>query len=120
MFPRLRQLHTLGRLVLLWFVLSLGVAVAAPIVHPQSMELVCSSAGAVKVVVQTDDGAQELGASQADCPLCVLTGAPPPPAPLAGVPSVQPLGHAVQPIPAARLAAATAAPLPARGPPVLS
>ncbi len=120
MLASLRYLHALGRLVLLWFVLSLGVAVASPLVHPQAMELVCSSAGAVKVIVQTDDGAQELGASHMDCPLCVLTGAPPP-APLAiEAPSVQPLAHAVQSIPAARLAAATAAPLPPRGPPAFS
>jgi len=43
---------------------------------------------------------------------------PPPPAPAAlALPHSQPLGHALQPIEAARLAAATAAPLPARGPP---
>ncbi len=106
--------------MLAWFVLSLGVAVASPVVKPRAMELVCSAAGAVKVIVQTDDGAQEMGASHVDCPLCVLTGAPPPAAPLAVVPTVQPLGRAVQSIPAARIAAATAAPLPARGPPAFS
>ncbi|SDD04778.1 Protein of unknown function [Variovorax sp. CF079] len=115
--PRIRLLK-LGRFVLLWFALSLGVAVASPIVNPQAVELVCSSAGAVKMVVQTDDGAQELGMSHMDCPLCVLTGAPPPAAAVA-LPSPLPLAHAVQPIPAARIAAATAAPLPARGPPAL-
>ena len=120
MFASLRPLHAIGRFVLLRFVLSLGVAVASPLVHPQAMELVCSSAGAVKVIVQTDDGAQELGATHMDCPLCVLTGAPPPAAPLAEVPAIQPLAHAVRSIPAARLAAATAAPLPARGPPAFS
>jgi hypothetical protein len=116
----LRHISCLGRLVLLWFVLSLGVAVAAPLVHPQTMELVCSSAGAVKVVVKTDDGARELGASHLDCPLCALTGAPPPPAQAPRFEHPLPLGHALQPIPAARLAAATAAPLPARGPPALA
>ncbi|MES2533060.1 MAG: DUF2946 family protein [Pseudomonadota bacterium] len=119
----LRHTHRLGligRCVLLWFVMSLGAAVASPMVHPQAMELVCSAAGAVKVIVQTDDGAQELGASHMDCPLCVLTGAPPPAAPLADIPSPLPLGRAVQPIEAARIAAATAGPLPARGPPVFS
>jgi hypothetical protein len=114
----LRHAHHLGRLVLLWFALSLGVAVASPIVNPQAVELVCSSAGAVKMVVQTDDGGQELGMSHMDCPLCMPTGAPPP-APMVALPSLLPLAHAVQPIPAARIAAATAAPLPARGPPAL-
>jgi hypothetical protein len=114
----LRHAHRLGRLVLLWFVLSLGAAVASPVVNPQAVELVCSSTGAVKMVVQTDDGAQELGVSPMDCPLCMLTGAPPP-TPAVALPSPLPLAHAVQPIPAARIAAATAAPLPARGPPAL-
>jgi hypothetical protein len=113
-----RQLGHIGRFVLLWFALSLGVAVASPIVNPQAVELVCSSAGAVKMVVQTDDGAQELSVSHMDCPLCMPTDAPPPTAAVA-LPSPVPLAHAVQPIPAARLAAATAAPLPARGPPAL-
>ena len=106
------------RFVLLWFVLSLGVAVASPIVHPQAFELVCSSAGVAKAVVQTDEGAQEIGASHLDCPLCMPVGAPPPP-PVVVLPPVLPLAHAVQPIPAAILAAATALPPPARGPPSL-
>ena len=112
----LRHAHRLASFVLMWFVLSLSVAVASPVVHPQAVELVCSASGAVKAVVQTDDGAQEMGASHLDCPLCVLTGAPPP-TPVVALPAVQPLALAVQSIPAARIAAATAAPLPARGPP---
>lgn len=115
----LRHTRNLARLVLAWFVLSLGVAIASPVIHPQAMELVCSAAGAIKVVVQTDDGARELGASHLDCPMCVPTGAPPPVAQVVDLPGILPLGRAVQSIPAARLAAATAAPLPARGPPAL-
>jgi len=115
----LRHAHHLCRWVLLWLVLSLGAALASPIVHPQAVELVCSTAGGVKMVVQTDDGAQELGMSHMDCPLCMSTGAPPPAAAAVALPSPLPLAHAVQPIPAARIAAATAAPLPARGPPAL-
>lgn len=115
-----RQLTQIGRLVLLWFALSLGAAAASPLVNPQSMELVCSSAGAIKVVVKTDDGARELGASLLDCPLCAIAGAPPPSAEVPQFVHPLPLGHALQPISAARLAAATAAPLPARGPPSLA
>jgi hypothetical protein len=100
----------------MWFVLSLGVAAASPVVHPQAVELVCSSAGAVKVIVQTDDGAREMGASHLDCPLCAATGAPPS-TPVVALPAVVPLAHAVQPIEAARIAAATASPPPARAPP---
>jgi len=113
----LRTIAALHRLVLAWFLLSLGVAVASPVIHPQAMELVCSAAGTVKIVVQTDDGVRDLGASAMDCPLCVLGGAPPAAAAVAKAASPLPLGHVLQSIPAARLAAATAAPLPARGPP---
>ena len=115
-----RFLGLVGRCALLWFMLSLGVAVASPIVHPQAMELVCSSAGSIKAVVQTDDGVQEVGASHMDCPLCLLTGAPPPSSAAAAFDLPLPLGRVLQSIPAARLAAATAAPLPARGPPTFS
>ena len=114
----LRRAHHLCRLVLLWFVLSLGVAVASPMVNPQAMDLVCSTAaGTTKIVVQTDEGAQALGASQMDCPLCVPSGAPAPSARAADLPNLLPLSYAVQPTEAARIAAATAAPPPARGPP---
>ncbi len=116
----LRHAHLLGRLVLLWFVLSIGAAVASPLVNPQALELVCSSVGEVKVIVQTDDGGEELGAAHMDCPLCIPSGDAPPPAMVALPPAVLALGRAVQPIPAARIAAATGAPLPARGPPLFS
>jgi len=115
-----RFLGLVGRWVLLWFALSIGAAVASPIVHPQAIELVCSSAGSIKAVVHTEDGVQEMGASHMDCPLCVLTGAPPPSPSAAVFDLPLPLGRVVQSIPAARLAAATAAPLPARGPPAFS
>jgi len=114
----LRRAHRLISFVLIWFALSLGVAIASPVVHPQAMELLCSSAGAVKMVVQTDHGLQEVGGAHMDCPLCVIAGAPPP-TPAVVLPAIHPLAHAVQPIPAARIAAATAAPMPARGPPSL-
>ena len=103
---------------MLCFTLSLGVAIASPMVHPQAFELVCTSAGAVKAVAQTDDGPRELGMGHADCPMCLLAG-PLPPASTAALPTPLPLSHAVQSIPAARIAAAIAPPLPARGPPAL-
>lgn len=107
------------RWVLLWFALSLGAAIASPVVHPQAVELVCSSAGSVKAIVHTDDGAQELGMGHMDCPLCVLAGAPPV-TPTVELPVLMPPSRAVQPVAAAHIAAATAAPPPARGPPSLS
>lgn len=73
--------HTLRqftRWVALWFVLSLGAAVASPLINPQAMSLICSGAGVMKVIVQTDDGAVELGSHGLDCPLCANLAAPPP------------------------------------------
>jgi len=107
------------RWVLLWFALSLGAAVASPLVHPQAVELVCSNAGSLKAIVHTDDGAQELGAGHMDCPLCVLTGAPPATTPIVELPVLPPAARVPRPTPSAHIAAATAAPLPARGPPSL-
>ena len=115
----LRHARLLARLVLVWFVCALGVAVASPMVHPQAMEMVCSSGGAVRLLIKTDNGVQEMGAHSLDCPLCLVGGAPPQQAaPMPAAP-VQPLAYVLRSIPAARLAARTAAPLPARGPPTL-
>jgi hypothetical protein len=107
------------RWALLWFALSLGAAIASPMVHPVSMELVCSASGSVKAIVHTDDGAHELGTGHLDCPLCVLGGAPPA-APGVSLPAVVPAVHAAAPIAHTHIAAITAAPPPARGPPPLS
>lgn len=114
----LRTLTLLPRLALVWFVLSLGVAAASPLVHPQEMEMVCGGGAIVTLVLHTDEGTQELDAAAMHCALCMPTGAPPPCPASPTVSAPLPLAHAVQSIPAARIAAATAAPLPARGPPV--
>ena len=65
----IRSLRWLARCVLAWFVLSIGVAVASPLVHPQAMELICSGSGAIKVLVKTDDGAKELPSHTLDLSL---------------------------------------------------
>ncbi|MBS0292424.1 MAG: hypothetical protein JSS01_07890 [Proteobacteria bacterium] len=121
LFHRLRQLAPgiLGRLVLAWFALSLGAAIASPLVNPRAVELVCSSTGVMKVVAKTDDGTQETGATHLDCPMCMPLAAPPPVAVGGTVPPPSCLSCALRPVSAARIAAATAAPLPARGPPDL-
>ena len=75
----LRNFTFLARLVLAWLVLSLGVAVASPIVKPQNVLLVCSGSGAMKVLVTADDGSTaEVGSTNMDCPLCASFLAPPP------------------------------------------
>ncbi len=112
----LRQATWLARLVLGGLLLSLGVALASPIAKPQSVEMICSGAGVVKFIVQTDDGAQEMGNMPMDCPMCQSFAAPPPVVPgWVAPPSV--LAHALTPVAAAHIAWVARAPLPSRGPP---
>jgi hypothetical protein len=112
----LRQARMLARVVLAWFVLSVGLAIAAPIVQPQSLALVCSAAGAVKLLPSGDEGSKLPSGHLLDCVLCLAMAAPPPVAPAMAI-AVQPLAYALQGIPAAHIAWRTASPLPARGPP---
>lgn len=112
----LRNTPWLARLALLWFALTLGVAVASPIMNPQEEMLICTSAGMVKVVLHADGSVSSSPSGEAFCPLCVTGGAPPSFVSVI-LPSLQPLGRVLESIPAARLAAATAAPPPSRGPP---
>jgi hypothetical protein len=46
----LRQSKLIARLVLVWFALSVTAAVAAPVLNPQNLTLVCTAAGQVKLV----------------------------------------------------------------------
>jgi hypothetical protein len=116
----LRNAHLIARFVLVWFALSIGVAIASPLVKPQAMELVCSSAGVMKLLVKTDDGSKEVASGTMDCPLCATNMAPPPPVARLSAEPAQPLAYVQQSIPAAHIASLTAAPLPARGPPAFS
>ncbi len=116
--PALRHVRFLARLILAWFVASLGAAVAAPLVHPQRIEWVCSAGGEPRWVVA---GAGEDAAVPAhhglECPLCLPTVLPPPPS-RAGAPVQPPLTH----LPALRyrapLATPAGAPFPPRAPPL--
>lgn len=114
----INAIQTVARFVLVWFALSLGAAIASPLVAPVSAELVCSGAGAIKLLVKADSQAQDLAGDHAsmDCPLCASHGAAPPLMSFQPEPPA-PLAHALRPIPAARMAALTAPPLPSRGPP---
>ena len=115
-----RTFYAMRLWVLAWFMASLGVAIAAPIVHPQPIQLICSSTGTIMLVMQSDDGTmKKMGSSGMDCPLCSPAGAPPTPDTHGSLIAPPPLAHALQPVEAAHIAAATAAPLPARGPPSL-
>jgi hypothetical protein len=112
----LRNARFITRFMLVWFALYLGAAVAAPLVKPQTTTLICTGAGLMKLVVQTDDGNPEGLSVMLECPLCA-TGNAPPPSFTVQVEPRQPLAYALQRIPSAHIALRTAAPLPARGPP---
>ena len=104
------------RWVLLWFGLSLAAAIASPLLHPQAAQMVCSSAGIMKLVVQTDDGFTEVVGLALDCPLCAHVGAPPPTlAQLLAAPLER--TFYLLPLQVARIAALLRSPLQARAPP---
>ena len=111
----LRSARFLARFVLAWFALVVAAAAATPVFQPQSLEWICSGGG-MKLVAPAagDDAGTPPQVASLDCPLCFAV-APPPPVSVDVLP--QPLGRALQPIPSARIAALTAAPPPARGPP---
>ncbi len=115
----LRLARSLARLVLVWFALALGAAIASPFVQPKSIELVCASGGAMKLIVKSADGSEAASSHTLDCPLCATVSAPPPAfAPVTAAPSS--LAHALRPLAAAHIAGRAAAPLPPRGPPLFS
>jgi hypothetical protein len=113
----LRNTPWLARLALLWFVMTVGVAVASPMVNPQQELIICSAAGMVKVKLHADGSISTEANSELSCPLCVVGNAAPPalvslqPAPVLALTYVQP-GIVIDP-----LVAHSAAPPPSRGPP---
>jgi hypothetical protein len=113
----LRNTTHIIRFVLVWFALSVGVAIASPMVQPKAMDMVCTSTGSMKLVVQgdDDDGAKS-ASSTLDCPLCANIIAPPS-AINTSLTHASPLSHALLPHVAAHIASLTAPPLPSRGPP---
>ncbi|MDP3136287.1 MAG: DUF2946 domain-containing protein [Burkholderiaceae bacterium] len=113
---RLRTARHLARLVLVWFALSIGAAIASPLIKPQAMELICTGAGEMRLLIKSADGGEQASMSLLDCPLC--TSLAPPPVGHLEVQAAPALARAVQSIPSARIAALLAAPLPARGPPL--
>lgn len=104
-------------MVLVWFGLVLGSAVAASLTGATSIQLVCTSGGALKALEtgDADGGARPL--SPLDCPLCLTVSPPPLLRGIAAVPARGALAGGPWPaVPA--LAAAAAPPLPSRGPPL--
>ncbi len=116
---KLRSIKLLPRLWLVWFVLSVGIAVASPIFKPQSMDLVCSGAGVMKLVQTGDDADGKSTVQKLDCPLCTTPSAPPCELAFKAEPP-SPLAYALKSIPSATIAGWTLSPLPPRGPPAFS
>ena len=114
---KLRSSSLLARLVLAWFMATLGVAVASPAVRPLSMQVLCSAAGSIKVLVTDDDGrVVDSGHHSLDCSLCFAAAPPTSPVSTASLPS-HATAHVLEPAYVAHIAALVGAPLPPRGPP---
>ena len=114
----LRQAKSFARFMLVWFVMSLGVASASSLVSPKAMEIVCTAGGVMKLVPSDNNNADSHEHTMPDCAMCLLVALPfQPPRLVFDKPSA--LSHALHPIAAAHIASATAPPLPARGPPAL-
>lgn len=71
-----QHLTTIARLALCAYVLSLGLAIAAPLVNAPALQLICTSAG-VKLVAEPGQDNEPPQASL-DCPLCLAGLALPP------------------------------------------
>ncbi len=115
----LRRSYQITRLVLVWFAVSLGVAIASPVANPQGLELVCTSANGMQLVVLGDAEADGAAGHKLDCPLCAtLTALPPNFDTTLTQPSPQPIPRPY--IELVFLTVVTAPPPPSRGPPSLS
>ncbi|MBL0423786.1 DUF2946 family protein [Ramlibacter alkalitolerans] len=114
----LRRLQRLTcRLLLVWFALSVGVAVASPVLQPHGDDVVCSGSGALMPMPADDGGTPSSGhGHDHDCRLCVMVGAPPVPLVVVAhaAPADTPVLHLPVPVP-------SQAPVPfqQRGPPLL-
>ncbi len=117
---RLRRANKLVIAVLFLYGLTLGVAMAAPMIAGKGISMLCTSTG-IKFVNESGkivDG--KATTHTLECSFCVPTGIAPELPLIEVCPPVHALSYATQSIPAARLAAIVSAPLPARGPPLFN
>ena len=112
-----RHARALARCVLCWFVLSIGVAIAAPIAQPASLNMVCSTAGSMKLVSSNDEGTPAAGSHSLRCVMCLALDAPPA-IPVNTVPTSVLPAFVKTDLVSVHVTVRTAAPLAARGPPV--
>lgn len=104
-----------GRIFLVWFMLTLGAAVGFPIVAPKAMEVVCSTQGVVKLIaVDTDEDL--LAHRTLECPECLaqMLLACVEPSKLG---ETTPFAYVLQKAYVTHISTLLGPPLPARGPP---
>ena len=114
----LRNASFLARLVLAWFALSIGVAVASPVVKTQVLELICSGGSGMQLLVHGDANGAPAAGHTPDCPLCASFASLPATAQGVTYAKLSP-SQVFQSNPAPRIAALAAPPPPARAPPSL-
>lgn len=107
-----------ARFILVWFALSVGAAIASPWIKPQPMQIVCSGASSMLVAVDGDDASHPGGSQRLDCPACLFFHAPATVASITVPAAPESAAFVVQAIAPDPIALASAAPLPARGPPL--
>jgi hypothetical protein len=114
----LRNKLSFVRGMLVWFALSLGVAMASPLVNPQALTLVCSAAGVVQLKTSGEGDAPAAPLHTLHCVLCLSMGAPP--VTLAAVAAPVSLGFVLRTAPAQRPQGRVTMAAAARGPPSLA
>ncbi len=117
--PPLHNVRHLARLVLAWFVLSLGVAVVAPVFKAAGTQVVCTGMGTLQMPADADGGdSGEHRVRTLDCPMCAPMAAPP--AVAHAVLAVVPLApYILRSLPSPHRGGRFAIPPPARAPPEL-
>lgn len=113
----IRSLNRLRWWVVAWLTLSLGAALASPLVQPRTVELICSSSGGAALVLHLASGDAVPDTQDQDCAWCLLGAAPPQP-PAALLPRLAVTDFAPPEPPDRHCLPPMAAPPPARAPPV--
>jgi hypothetical protein len=65
----LRNSKLIAKLVLVWFALFLGSAIASTVIKPDSLQMVCTASGGMKMVDMTGDDGELKASASMDCPL---------------------------------------------------
>ncbi len=113
---RLRSSKLIASLVLAWFGLFLGAAMASSLIHPSSIQVICVAGGAMKMVEIDGDGGKLNATAKMNCPLCAASLVFPSRLDAFFNKAFE-LEHVLYPIAAVHIASLTAPPLPSRGPP---